>query len=119
MGYRGSAMARRSFLRVAAALAGAFLASSSIVAFSNPSTAGASIRSRLTLLRASAALPPPTHSLALGPLSPSSDLHIDVTLKLPDPSAVTAFIASLSNRHFTISCDRGSSASFSAHHCRK
>jgi subtilase family serine protease len=27
------------------------------------------------------------------------DIHVDVTLKLPDPSAVTSFIASLSNRN--------------------
>ena len=29
---------------------------------------------------------------------PSADVHLDVTLKLPDPSAVTAFITSLSDR---------------------
>jgi subtilase family serine protease len=41
----------------------------------------------------------PEHSSALGALAPATDIHVDVTLKLPDPSAVTAFIASLSERH--------------------
>ena len=38
------------------------------------------------------------HSTSLGALSPSTEIHVDVTLKLPDPSAVSAFIASLSDR---------------------
>src|ERR1019366_2317248 len=31
-------------------------------------------------------------------LAPAADLHVDLTLKLPDPAAVTAFITSLSDR---------------------
>jgi subtilase family serine protease len=80
-------------------LAGVLTAVSSIVAFSAPSSAQAVASSELATLHASASPPPPAHSLALGPLAASRDLHIDVTLKLPDPSGVTTFIASLSNRH--------------------
>jgi hypothetical protein len=67
-------------------LAGVLTAVSSIVAFSAPSSAQAVASSELATLHASASPPPPAHSLALGPLAASRDLHIDVTLKLPDPS---------------------------------
>jgi hypothetical protein len=50
------------------------------------------------VLHQSASPLPPTHSVALGPLSRSAELHVDVTLKLPNPPAVAAFIASLSDR---------------------
>jgi len=64
----------------------------------SPSRATALVPSALTVLRASTSPPAPAHSVALGPLSPSVELHIDVTLRLPDPSAVTAFITSVSDR---------------------
>ena len=85
--------------RRVALLAGVLVASLSIAAFSAPSKAQATITSALTVLRASTSPLPPAHSAALGRLSPSADLHIDVALKLPDPSAVSSFISSLSDRH--------------------
>ena len=42
--------------------------------------------------------PGPTARIRVGELAPSADIHLDVTLKPPDPSAVTAFITSLSDR---------------------
>ncbi|MGD0874522.1 MAG: IPT/TIG domain-containing protein [Acidimicrobiales bacterium] len=63
------------------------------------SNAQAVVSSGLAVLYRSASPLPPARSLALGRLSSSTDLHIDVTLKLPDPSAVASFIASLSDRH--------------------
>ena len=52
----------------------------------------------LTVLRASSSPLVPEHSSALGALAPSAGLHLDITLKLPDPSAVTTFVTSLSDR---------------------
>jgi subtilase family serine protease len=80
-----------------AALAGA-LAVSSTVFLAAPSRAQATVPAGLAVLRASAAPAVPPRSVALGPPSPSTKLHLDVTLKLPDPAAVTAFISSLSDR---------------------
>jgi hypothetical protein len=80
-------------------LAGVLAAVPSIAAFSAPSNAQAIAPSGLATLHASASPPLPAHSLALGTLAFSTDVHVDVTLKLPDPSAVSAFIASLSDRH--------------------
>jgi hypothetical protein len=79
--------------------AGVLAAFSCIAVSSAPSNAQATAPSGLAVLHASASPPPPAHSLALGPLSSSADVHVDVTLKLPDPSAVTSFIATLSDRH--------------------
>jgi hypothetical protein len=79
--------------------AGALAASSAIAVFSAPSNAQAIVPSGLSVLHRSASPLPPTHSVALGQLLPSAELHVDVTLKLPDPVAVTSFIASLSDRH--------------------
>ena len=79
--------------------AGALAASSAVLVSSAPSNAQEIVPSGLSVLHRSASPLPPAHSLALGSLSPSTDLHIDVTLKLPDPSAVTSFIASLADRH--------------------
>ncbi len=62
------------------------------------SPAHAVATSALTMLQASAGSRPPAHSLALGTLPSSTDIHVDVTLKLPDPMAVTSFIASLADR---------------------
>jgi subtilase family serine protease len=84
--------------RSAALFAGVLAASSSTVVWSAPSRAQALVPSALTVLRASASPPAPAHSVALGPLPPSVELHVDVTLRLPDPSAVTAFITSVSDR---------------------
>ena len=80
-------------------VAGALAAVSSVVGFSAPSNAQTIAPSGLTVLHASASPPLPAHSLSLGALSSSADIHVDVTLKLPDPAAVTSFIASLSDRN--------------------
>ncbi|MFZ2057191.1 MAG: IPT/TIG domain-containing protein [Acidimicrobiales bacterium] len=82
----------------AALFAGVLATSSSTVVWSAPPRPQSLVPSALTVLRASTSPPAPAHSVALGPLSPSVELHIDVTLRLPDPSAVTAFIRSLSDR---------------------
>ncbi len=87
-------MRRRSVALLVAVLA----ASSSFAVWAAPSRAQATVRSALTVLRTSASPQVPEHSSALGALAPSADVHVDVTLKLPDPSAVTAFITSLSDR---------------------
>ena len=50
------------------------------------------------MLEASASPALPAHAIALGPVPPAAAIHLDVTLKLPDPSAVSSFIASLSDR---------------------
>jgi subtilase family serine protease len=71
---------------------------SSVVAWATPSVAGTAVTSALTVLESSSSPLVPEHSSSLGALAPASDLHLDVTLKLPDPSAVTAFISSLSQR---------------------
>ena len=63
------------------------------------SSAQPTIPSRLSVLGASTSPELPAHSRALGPVAPSADIYLDVTLKLPDPIAVTSFIASLSDRH--------------------
>ncbi len=78
--------------------AGVLAAFSSIAVSSAPSNGQALSRPGLAVLRGSASPPAPAHSIALGLLSSSADIHLDVTLKLPDPSAVTSFIASLSDR---------------------
>ena len=54
--------------------------------------------SRLSRLPASASPSPPPGSIRLRLLPARTELHADVTLKLPDPSVVTSFIAELSNR---------------------
>jgi len=76
-----------------------FAAAASGVVWAAPSGAGAAATSALSLLGSSASPLVPEHSSALGALAPATDIHLDVTLKLPDPSALTAFIASLSERH--------------------
>ncbi|MGA2530959.1 MAG: Ig-like domain repeat protein [Acidimicrobiales bacterium] len=84
---------------LAVVLGGILAAVSAVAAFSAPSNAQAIDPSGLVTLHASASPPVPAHSLALGALASGADVHVDVTLKLPDPSAVTSFIASLSDRH--------------------
>ena len=79
-------------------VAGVLAAVPSAAGFSAPSHAQTIAPVGLTVLRSSACPPLPAHSLALGALASSADIHLDVTLKLPDPSAVTSFIASLSDR---------------------
>jgi subtilase family serine protease len=54
--------------------------------------------SRPVPLTASAPSPPPRGAVRLGPLAPSRVIHLDVTLNLRDPAALTAFIAATSNR---------------------
>ena len=85
--------------RVFGVFAAFLAAASSIAVVSLPSNAQTIAPSGLAVLHASASLSLPAHSLALGALSSRTDIHVDVTLKLPDPSAVTSFIASLSDRH--------------------
>src|ERR1039457_2530834 len=79
-------------------LLAALAASSSIAFWAAPSRAQATVTSALTVLRTSEGPLVPEHSSALGALAPAADVHVDVTLKLPDPAAVTAFITSLSDR---------------------
>jgi subtilase family serine protease len=50
------------------------------------------------VLRSSASPRLPARSVAVGPLSSATDIRLDVTLKLPDPSAATAYLASVSHR---------------------
>ena len=52
----------------------------------------------LVTLSSSASPPPPAHSVALGRLSASALVHIDVALKVPNPEVLSSFVASLSNR---------------------
>ena len=82
------------------ALLSAVLAVSSSIAVQTVAPAGAQagVGSAFTALRASASPLLPAHSSALGALAASTDVHLDVTLKLPDPSSVTSFITSLSDR---------------------
>ena len=81
-----------------ALFAGLVVTFASTVVFHAPSQAQATVTSALTVLQASTSPPVPEHSTALGALAPSADVHLEVNLKLPDPSAVTAFITSLSDR---------------------
>lgn len=46
----------------------------------------------------SAAAPLPRGAVRLGPLAPGSRVHLDVTLRVRDQPALTAFLAGLSNR---------------------
>ena len=62
------------------------------------SGAQASDLSGLKVLRASAGPEIPAHSRVLGPVASLQRIRVDVTLKLPDPGAVTSFIASLSDK---------------------
>ena len=71
---------------------------SSLAALSAPRAAEASFASKLVILRSSASPPPPAHSVALGRVSPEQSVHVDITLKVPDPGALTSFVASLSDR---------------------
>jgi len=86
--------------RSVALLAAMLAAASSVVALASPSGAGTTFKltSALTVLRSSSSPRVPEHSSSLGALAPATDIHLDVTLNLPDPSAVTAFITSLSQR---------------------
>ncbi len=87
-----------AFAAVSALMASAVLLLSSVPAFSALSHAETTASGALTVLRASASPIPPPHSVSLGPMAAAARVHFDVTLKLPDPGAVTAFIASLSDR---------------------
>ncbi len=91
----GGTMTKR---RSTAVLVVVLAASSSPFVWAASSRAQASVTSALTVLQTSASPLVPQHASALGELAPSADIHLDVTLKPPDPSAVTAFITSLSDR---------------------
>ena len=82
----------------AALVAGALAVSSSAAVLTSVSSVQAAEPAGLTVLNASASPALPSHSVALGRLSPSTKLHLDVTLKLPDAAAATSFISSLSDR---------------------
>ena len=84
--------------RSIALLAAVLAATASTAVWAVPSGAGPRLTSALTVLSTSASPLVPARSSPLGMLAPSTDVHVDVTLKLPDPSAVTAFITSLSQR---------------------
>ena len=79
-------------------LTGVLVVAFSVAALSPPSKAQAAVSSHFVVLRGSANPLPPLGATSLGPLSPTTDLRVDVTIKLPDPAAVRAFIASLSDR---------------------
>lgn len=83
---------------VAGLVSAVLMAALIVAAVSSPPKAQAAVPSRFVVLGDSANPVPPAHSKSLGPLSPAADLRVDVTLRLPHPSAVGAFIASLSNR---------------------
>ena len=87
-------MSKRSLVLLASLLA----AATSAAAVSVPSGAQTVGGAGLVSLRASTSPPVPARSVALGRMPASTRIHLDVTLKLPDPSAVTSFIASLSDR---------------------
>lgn len=53
----------------------------------------------LVTLKADAPPPVPHGSTSLGALPAQSVLHLDVTLRLPDPAAVKSYIAGLSDKH--------------------
>src|SRR5580658_6660827 len=52
-------------------------------------------------VRVAAETPPmiPPGAVRLGALAPGSKLRLDVTLKVRDQTALTAFLAAISNRH--------------------
>ena len=86
-------------LRRSVVLLAALLTLSSFTAFAGaPSSAQAIASSGLAVLKTSVGPLPPAHSVELGPLSPAADVHVDITLKVPDPASLAAFIASLSDR---------------------
>jgi len=84
--------------RAIALLAVVLAAAASGVVWAAPSGAGVTVTSALAVLASRASPLVPEHSSGLGALAPATDIHLDVTLKLPDPSAVTAFITSLTER---------------------
>jgi subtilase family serine protease len=88
-------MSRR---RLVALVAVVIAASCSLSASAAASKAQAALPFRLALLETSAGPALPAHSSSLGPLRPSTKLHVDVTLKLPHPGAVTAYLQAISDR---------------------
>jgi subtilase family serine protease len=80
------------------AVLAAGLALSSTVVFSSPSRAQQAAPAGLAVLTASASPALPAHSVALGSVSSSTTVHLDVALKLADATAVTSLVASLSDR---------------------
>ena len=84
--------------RAAGVLACALVAACSVSAITTSSAAQPAPSAALVVLRSSSSPTPPAHSLPLGAVPSASDVGLEVALKLPDPSAVTAFIASLSDR---------------------
>ena len=83
----------RQLLAIFAVLAG--LAGAMVV--STPSQASTSVTSPVAL-PASAAPKPPAGAVRLGEVSPGTAISLDVTLKVPDSSGLTAFLAGLSDR---------------------
>jgi subtilase family serine protease len=73
-------------------------ASCSIGASAAPSRAQAAVPNRLVLLDSSASPTLPAHSISLGALGSSAELHVEVTLKLPHRGAVSAYLQALSNK---------------------
>jgi len=85
--------------RLAVSCAGVLTASLVVTGLSRPSSnAFTADASALTPLRTSMSPALPALSRPLGPVSASAELHVDVTLKLPNPASLNAFIASLSER---------------------
>jgi subtilase family serine protease len=63
------------------------------------SPAGRATSSAPVRITNSAAAPLPRGAVRLGPLAPGSRLHLDVTLRVRDQAALTAFLGGLSDRH--------------------
>jgi subtilase family serine protease len=79
-------------------LAALMTAAFSVVVLSSPSKAETVGPTGFTALKSSAGPRLPAGSRALGRLAPSTELRVDVTLKVPDPQAVASFLSSLSDR---------------------
>lgn len=83
-------------IRWPAALFAVVLAAFSVGVWSSPSPAQSAAGSVPVVLRSSASPPLPAQSIALGRLSASTELRVDVTLQLPHPAALRAYLGSLS-----------------------
>jgi subtilase family serine protease len=76
----------------------AFLGILGVLAATSPSKAAASAAATAPVsLKASAAPRVPAGALRVGALAPNAQVHVDVTLNLPDQAALTSFLNGLAN----------------------
>jgi len=87
----------RRFSKVVPAACAGLAGLAGALVVSMPSQASTSVVSPVALL-ASAAPRPPAGTVRLGAISAGTEIHLEVTLKVPDPSGLTAFLAALSDR---------------------